>query len=74
MIINESLTKAFNDFLSEVPASRLKQNMVKLLMDFLKQNNKEGLPGFMDDLYTDLIFLFVLLDSIDKETDQSALS
>lgn len=73
MITNESFIKMLEVFLSDVPAKRLKQNIVKLLLDFLKYNCREELPDFMGDLFADLIPLFDLLDAIDRELDQSSL-
>jgi len=72
-MVKEPLKEALIRFLSDVPAKRLKQNMVKILLDFLKRHGKEGLPNFADDLFADLEPFFDLLDVIDKEVDQSAL-
>ena len=73
MIVNEVLQAEFAAFLSCVPARRLKQNTMRILLSFLDHEHDTGLPDYMGDLYTDLLLLFHLLDSIDKETDQSHL-
>ena len=72
-MLNQTLNHEFSNFLSNVPAKRLKQSLEKLLFYFLKFECSEKMPDFMDDLLTDFLFLFDLLDNIDKETDQSHL-
>jgi hypothetical protein len=73
MAINETLTQAFAEFVSEVPARRLKRNVRKMLFEFLELNYAVGLPTFTKELLVDLDHLLELLDTIDHETDQSAL-
>jgi hypothetical protein len=73
MIVNEVLQAEFVAFLSCLPARRLKQNTMRILLSFLDHEHARGLPDYMGDLYTDLLPLFHLLDSIDSETDQSHL-
>jgi hypothetical protein len=67
----EILNDEFASFLKNVPAKRLKQSITKLLLYFLKFEDTGELPDFMDALYTDFLFLFDLLDVIDREMDQS---
>ena len=69
----EILNDEFVSFLQNVPAKRLKQSILKLLLYFLKFECSGELPDFMDALCTDFLFLFDLLDVIDKEVDQSSL-
>ncbi|WP_188934451.1 hypothetical protein [Puia dinghuensis] len=64
---NEALQSAFEDFLNNVPAIRLKENMTKVLLAFLKHESPDGLPAFMDDHFIDLIFFFEFLDSVSAE-------
>ncbi len=73
MIVNETLQAEFAAFLSCVPARRLKQNTLRILLSFLDHERATGLPDYMGDLYSDLLMLFYLLDSIDNEIDQSHL-
>jgi hypothetical protein len=74
MTITEPLRAEFVRFLSTVPVRRLKQNMIKVLSSYLDHNSQEGLPEFMDDLLTDLMAFFDLLDIIDRQVDQSYLN
>ena len=62
----ETIEEEFNDFLSSVPAMRLKQNMAKVLLVYLQHECSGGLPDFMDDFLTDLMGLFDLLDAIER--------
>jgi hypothetical protein len=62
MVFPEELS----DFLSAVPAGRLKQNMSKVLLAYLQYKCPDGLPDFMDDFLTDLMAFFNLLDAIEK--------
>jgi hypothetical protein len=73
MSINEALRQKFIDFISNVPARRLKDSTTKLLLYFFKFEYTDELSDFKDPLLTDLLFLFDLLDTIDKEIDQSSL-
>ena len=71
MLITKALNEEFSVFLLTVPAKRLKQNTMRILLSYLKYEYTEGLPDFMDNLCTDLLYFFDLLDTIDKEIDQS---
>lgn len=71
MIITEALCEEFANFLLTVPATRLKQYIVKLLLTHLKYECPDKLPKSLPD---DLIIFFNLLDIIDKETDQSDIA
>lgn len=71
MIITEALCEEFANFLLTVPATRLKQYIVKLLLTHLKYEHSDRLP---EKLPGDLIVFFDLLDTIDKETDQSDIA
>jgi len=51
----------------------LKRNVRKMLFEFLELNYAVGLPTFTKELLVDLDHLLELLDTIDHETDQSAL-
>jgi hypothetical protein len=73
MQITETLNEEFAIFLLTVPAKRLKQNTIKILLGFLKNEGINGSPDFMINLCTDMLFFFDLLDTIDKELDQSGL-
>ena len=73
MQITETLNEEFAIFLLTVPAKRLKQNIIKILLGFLKNEGINGSPDFMINLCTDMLFFFDLLDTIDKELDQSGL-
>jgi hypothetical protein len=64
--MHTTLNEEFNDFLSSVPAMRLKQNMAKVLLVYLQHEYSSGLPDFMDDFLTDLMGLFDLLDAIER--------
>lgn len=70
MIITEALCEEFANFLLTVPATRLKQYIVNLLLTHLKYESPDKLP---ENLPGDLIVFFDLLDIIDKETDQSGI-
>lgn len=73
MQIPETLNEEFAIFLLSVPAKRFKQNTIKILLGFLKNEGVNGSPDFMVTLCTDMLFFFDLLDTIDKELDQSDL-
>lgn len=73
MQISENLYGEFADFLSNVPARRLKQSSIKLLLYFLKFECTEGMPDFMDSFFADFTALLDLLDTIECEVDQSGL-
>ena len=68
---NALLQQALNDFISNVPVDRLKQNLIKVLLVYLKNESPAGLPDFVNDHFIDLIFFFEFLDSIDEEMKQS---
>jgi hypothetical protein len=70
MIITETLCEEFANFLLTVPAARLKQYVVKLLLTHLKYEYPDKLPEYLPG---DLIAFFNLLDIIDKEMDQSGI-
>jgi hypothetical protein len=70
MMITEALCEEFANFLLTVPATRLKQYIVTLLLTHLKYESPKKLP---EKLPGDLIVFFNLLDIIDKETDQSGI-
>jgi len=65
MLISQPLQEEFSDFISNVPASRLKQNMIRVLLTYLSHECPTGLPEFMDDHFIDLVFLFDFLDNIE---------
>jgi hypothetical protein len=67
MRINKALQKVFSEFLSTVPVARLKQNMTRVLLTYLKHESPDGLPEFMDDHFKDLNYFFEFLDNILKE-------
>jgi len=73
MHLSELLQEQFQEFISNVPARRLRNNMNKLLFYFLKSECSSGLPDFMDPFLTDFLFFTDLLDTIDDEVDQSEL-
>ena len=73
MTIPDSLQQEFAHFVLTVPAKRLKQSSTKLLIYFLKFECTDRMPDFMDGLFTDLLSLFDLLDSIDREIDQTGI-
>lgn len=71
MIINETLQAEFTDFVSSVPAKRLKVNIMRLLLSFLKHERITGLPNYADETFTDLVILFDFLSAIDREAGQA---
>ena len=72
-MLNDDLKTAFISFLSSVPAGRLKRNLEKMFLVFLRCEWDSGLPVFTGDLIVDMEFLFELLDSIEGTQDQSGI-
>jgi hypothetical protein len=73
MIINETLQTEFADFVSSVPAKRLKINIMRLLLSFLKHERITGLPNYADEAFADLVILLDFLSAIDREAGQPPL-
>ena len=73
--MNEVVKTEFIRFLEIVPASRLQENLLRMLIYYMeyKRKHREALPDFMDDLLGDLKGLFELLDVIEREVDQSGI-
>jgi len=69
--MNDSLSREFSEFLSVIPAKRLKQNTFRALLYFYRHRTEEGMPDHMNNLLSDLILLIELLDNIDRETTPS---
>jgi hypothetical protein len=70
MIVNETLQAEFTDFVSSVQAKRLKINIMRILLSFLKHERITGLPNYADEAFADLVILFDFLSAIDREAGQ----
>ena len=70
--MNEVVKTEFVRFLEIVPASRLQENLLRMLIYYMeyKRKRQEALPDFMDDHLIDLVFLFDFLDNIEAESTQ----
>ena len=65
--MNEVIQTEVTHFFEAVPATRLKQNIRRLLIFFIRARRGEGLPDFMNDCLVDCMLFFELLDIIDEE-------
>ena len=70
-MLNDDLKTALVNFLSSVPAGRLKRNLGKMFFIYLKSEWGSGLPVFTGDLIIDMESLFELLESIEGAQDES---
>jgi len=64
--MNDPLNTAFAEFLSTVPVTRLKQNLMKVFTTFVKHHYRTDFPDFTDDLLADFDHLLDLLYNIEE--------
>jgi hypothetical protein len=75
MTTSEPLNIAFIEFLSTVPVTRLKQNLMNVFVIFIKHHHGDSFPDFMDDFLTDfevlINFLYRIEEAIEAATEKS---
>jgi hypothetical protein len=65
LIMSDALEEELISFISNHPAKRLSRNLRDLLVHYMCNNVKLGLPEQMEDTLFDLMGLFALLDKLE---------
>ena len=75
MTTSEPLNTAFIEFLSTVPVTRLKQNLVNVFVVFIKYHYSDSFPDFTDDFLNHFAvpmnFLYRIEEAIEAATEKS---
>lgn len=66
--ISPALHSELASFFSTHPPRRVSRNLRRVLLDFLQDQLKTGVPVYLDQLLWDLYYLFELLDVAAVET------